>query len=295
MSQHSLPSLRLVLFTMQPPLLAKTLVETLGQQVLLMVVAPDPALTHHGIISHAQQDQNILVANDMDQLPALLKGLAPDLILNLDFPLPFPRELLALPRLGCVSVHPSLLPKYRGPRPVFWQFMHGETQTGLTFHRMQSDAYSGPILLQRKLDIAPDDDSRSVWSNLLRLEVSMLPEVLDMVVAGVPGTRQPTGPVSYAPMIGLSERQLDWTRQASHLHNQIRALAVEGVHTLIDGQEMLIYRSRVVDSPKVAASPGTLLACTTEGMLIQTGRDALMVTQYAYGDRVSVCFIPRKQ
>jgi len=294
MSQHSLPSLRLVLFTMQQPLVLKALVETLGQQVSLMVVAPDPSLMHYSVIAHSNHDQNILVVNNMDQLPTLLSGLAPDLILNFDFPLPFPRELLALPRLGGVNVHPSLLPKYRGPRPVFWQFMHGETQTGLTFHRMVRDAYSGPILLQRELEITPDDDASSMWGKILQLEVSMLPEVLALVAEGAPGTPQPEEGPSSAPMLGADQRRLDWRRPATHLHNQIRALALEGVSALIDGQALLVYHARVVASPQVSAWPGTLLACTAEGMLMQTGRDALMVTGYIYEDQVSKFFLPKK-
>lgn len=329
MSQLSLPSLRLVLFTIQPPLVINTLAETLGQQIILIVVTPasyhsnlcveeqassgpasqsvsgiDPMRItsliagwyhmHQGIVAHSRPERNILAVNDMEHLPAMLSGLAPDLILSLDFPLSFPPEVLALPRLGCVNAHPSLLPKYRGPRPVFWQLMHGEMQTGLTFHRMVSDAYSGPILLQRKLDIASDDDARNVWGKILQLEVSMLPEVLALVAAGFPGTPQPTVEVSYAPMLGASERQLDWTRSATYLHNQIRALALEGVSAQIDGQAMLVYRARVVASPKVSASPGTLLACTTEGMLMQTGLGALMITEYIYQDQISKFFFPTR-
>jgi methionyl-tRNA formyltransferase len=297
MSQYSLPSLRLVLFTLQPLPVLDTLTETLGQQISLIVVAPNPFLIYQyqGIVAHSHHKQNVLVVNDMHQLPAILNGLAPDLILSLDFPLPFPRELLALPRLGCVNVHPSLLPKYRGPRPVFWQFLHGETHSGLTFHRMENDAYSGPILLQRELTLAPDDDARSMWANVLQLELSMLPEALTMVAEGAPGIPQPEGGESLAPMLGAEERQLDWTRPATHLHNQIRALALEGAHALIDGQGMRVFRSSVVCAVKASASPGTLLACTTEGMLMQTGQDALMVTKYAYEDQIGQFFLSQKQ
>ena len=296
MSQHALPSLRLVLFTLQPPLVLNTLTETLGQQISLIVVAPNPYMIYQyqDIFAHSRHGQNILVFNDMQQLPAMLSGLAPDLILSLDFPLPFPRELLALPRLGCVNVHPSFLPKYRGPRPVFWQFLHGETHSGLTFHRMEDDSYSGPILLQRELHIGPDDDARSIWGNIMQLELSMLPEVLAMVAEGAPGTPQPEEGESLAPLLSADQRQLDWTRPATHLHNQIRALAMEGAWTQIDGQTMFVYRSRVVCAPKTSALPGTLLACTAEGMLMQTGQDALMVTDYVYEDQISKLFLSQK-
>src|SRR5262249_28475843 len=99
---------------------------------------------------------------------------------------------------------------------------------------------------------------------------------------------------SSAPLLSASERQLDWTRPAQELHNQIRALALEGVRASIDGQAMFVYRSRVVASPQVSAVPGTLLACTSEGMLMQTGQDALMVTQYLYEDQMGQFFSAKR-
>src|SRR2546421_12249620 len=109
----------------------------------------------------------------MDQLPAILSGLAPDLIFTASFPFRFSPELLELPRLGCVNAHFSLLPKYRGPNPLFRQFINGETQTGITLHRMDADFNTGPILVQRELALAPGEDARSLWNKLVDLELSM--------------------------------------------------------------------------------------------------------------------------
>jgi len=97
-------------------------------------------------------------------------------------------ELLALPRLGCVNTHPSLLPRYRGPNPLFWQFMNGETQGGLTMHRMDVDFDTGPILVQRAIEIAPDDDVDNFFPKLLAIGQPMIPEMLQAVAAGVSGT-----------------------------------------------------------------------------------------------------------
>ena len=123
----------------------------------------------------------------------------------------------------------------------------------------------------------------------------MLPEMLALAAAGTQGTPQPAIGASYAPSPDATERQLDWTCPATYLHNQIRALAWEGVHALIDRQAMLVRRSRVVDSPKVSATPGTLLACTAEGMLIQTGQDALMITGYVSEDQIRRFAFPNTQ
>jgi methionyl-tRNA formyltransferase len=159
---------------------------------------------------------------------------------------------------------------------------------------MDTDFNTGPILLQRTLDIAPDDDALSMWNKFFQLEVSMLSEMLALVSAGAPGTPQPTLGASYAPLPGVAERQLDWTQPATQLYNQIRAQSWEGVRALIDGQIMLVRRSRVVCALKVSALPGTLLACTAEGMLVQTGEDALMVTEYLSEDQIRRSAFPKK-
>jgi methionyl-tRNA formyltransferase len=315
MSQPSLPSLRLILFTMYPPTAVHTLIkafEALGQQVLLVVTSPGrksrPNPMYQGIVARSSGSTDILVTSHMDRLPAIISGLAPDLIFTASFPFRFSPELLELPRLGCVNAHFSLLPKYRGPNPLFWQFINGETQTGITLHRMDANFNTGPILVQRELALPPKEDARSLWNELVELEVSMLPEMLEAVISGYEGRPQPLASVSYAPHCGEADYHLDWTRPATYLHNQIRALAWVGAQALIDGQNMRVRSARVVKygkSPRVRASraprrlkapvpaePGRLLACSSEGILIQTGQDALLVTEYVSIDQIRTYVVP---
>ena len=292
MSQPSLPSLRLIFFTMQPPMLANALIEafeTLGQQVLLVVTASgdksQPARAYQSHLANAHRKVDLLISSHVDQLAAMLSGLAPDLIFVSGFPYRFPPSLLALPRLGCVNAHASLLPKYRGPRPLFWQFMNNEAQTGMTIHRMDANFDTGPILVQRSLDIAADDDLRSLWPKLLDLEVSMLPEMLAAVAAGAKGTLQASVGASYAPFPVEDDYRLDWVRPASHLLRQIRGSGWKGARATIDGQIVTVRRAHVIHSIG-AVAPGSLLACSTKEMLIQTGEDALLITEYTSGDQI---------
>jgi methionyl-tRNA formyltransferase len=285
MSQSSLPSLRLIFFTMQPPMLVNTLIEafeTLGQQVLLVVTASGkknrPTRAYQSQPANVYRKVDLLISSHVDQLAATLSGLAPDLIFVSGFPYRFPPSLLALPRLGCVNAHASLLPKYRGPHPLFWQFMNGETQTGMTIHRMDANFDTGPILVQRSLDIAADDDLRSLWPKLLDLEVSMLPEMLAAVAAGAKGTPQAAVGASYAPFPVENDYRLDWAHPASHLLRRIRGSGWKGAQATIDGQSVTVRRARVVHS--IGAAPGSLLACSTKEMLVQTGEDALLITEY---------------
>ena len=318
MSQPSLPSMRLILLTTQPPTAVHSLIkafQALGQQVVLVVTSPGskhrPNPIYHGIVAISRGNVDTLVTSHMGQLPAILRGLAPDLIFTASFPFRFSPELLGLPSLGCVNAHFSLLPRYRGPNPLFWQFINGETQTGVTLHRMDADFNTGPILVQRELALAPNEDARSLWIKLVELEVSMLQEKLEAVASGYEGRPQPLAPSSYAPHCTEADYHLDWKRPATYLCNQIRALAWVGAQALIDGQNMRVRGACVVKheaSPRAGASPppmrskasvppepGRLLACSSEGILIQTGQDALLVTEYASADQSRMFVMPERR
>lgn len=285
MSQSTLPSMRIILFSNQLPPLVNAIVESLeamGQQVLLVVTTPGTRLrpneNYHRIVASARRDLDVLVTSHISRLPALLRGLEPDVIFSAGFPWKLPPELLNLPRLGCINAHPALLPKYRGPEPVFWQLMNGETQIGMTIHRMDAEFDTGPILAQRAMDISEDDDIDSVFSKLLALGGPLLPEALAAVAADVPGTPQPIEG-SYAPLLTDAERHLDWSRSAVQLRNQVRAWGSQGALATIDGKVYLVRRARVVLSSSTT-QPGTLLERANEKLLVQAGQDALLIEDF---------------
>jgi methionyl-tRNA formyltransferase len=283
----SLPSLRLIFFTVQPAIVVNTIVsafEQMGQKVLLVVTTPGtrsrPNDIYKEIASETRRDVDVLVSSHIKRLPALLAGLAPDVIFVAGFPWRLPPELLALPRLGCINTHPSLLPRYRGPNPLYWQIMNDEKEGGLTIHRMDADFDTGPILVQRAFPIAPEDDVDSLYPKLLSLGATMIPEALALVAAGAPGTPQPADG-SYAPLCGEAERWLDWSRPAAYLRNQVRAWGQGGARAEIEGQPYRVYRARAVDlSPGLAqARPGMLLEHSSAGMLINTGKGGLLLEE----------------
>jgi methionyl-tRNA formyltransferase len=290
MSLPPLPSMRIIYFTSQSSEGTNAVVELLeqlGQRVLLIVATPGPAARRNDgykeLVANIRPDLDVLVTSHMSRLPALLKGLAPDLIFVTGFPWRLPPALLALPRLGCVNTHPALLPRYRGPNPLFWHFMNGETQGGLTVHRMEADFDTGPILAQRAIEITPDDDVDSFFPKLFLVGAEVIIEALAKVAAGDPGTPQPTEGASYAPSCTEAERWLDWSRSATQLRNQIRGWGYEGALADVEGRKVLARRARVVTlSPALAlAKPGALLEESAEGMLVRAGEDALLIEDYA--------------
>src|SRR6516165_1106580 len=174
MTDSPLPSMRIIYFSNQSPEVVNAVIEgleALGQHVLLLVTTPGtrarPSIEYQRIVANTRRDLDILVTTHMSRVAGMLRPLEPDLIFTTGFSWKLPSELLALPRLGSVNAHPSLLPRYRGPNPLFWHFMNDEAQGGLTMHRMDADFDTGPILVQRVIEITPGDDVDSFYPKLL--------------------------------------------------------------------------------------------------------------------------------
>ncbi len=281
MSAPALPSLRVVYFTSLDAQAANgiiQLLEALGQQVILVVVTPGPAArptnAYKDVVANIRPGTDVLVTSHIKRLPRLLRGLQPDLIFVTGFPWRLPPELITLPRLGSINTHPALLPRYRGPDPVFWQLMNGEPEIGLTVHRMEADFDTGPILAQARVPLLPDDDQDSIMTRFLPLGPALFAQALAAVAAGEPGRPQPREGASYAPLRSAADRVLDWTRPALQLHNQVRAWGAEGALATLDGQRWIVKRSRVADPRPTGdppALPGQVVARDSEGLLVQTG------------------------
>ncbi len=292
MALPTIPPMRIIYFSSQGSEGTNaviSLLEQFGQRVPLVVTTPGPAArrtdAYKDVVANMPRNVDVLVTSHIGRLAAMLKGLEPDLIFVTGFPWRLPPELLALPRLGCVNTHPALLPRYRGPNPLFWHFMNGETQGGLTIHRMDPEFDTGPTLSQRAVEITPDDDLDSFFPKLFVAGGEMIVEALAKVAAGDPGTPQSTEGASYAPLCTEAERWLDWSRTATQLRNQIRGWGHEGARARVEERTILARRARVVQlSPALEmAQPGRMLEESSEGLLVRAGQDALLIEDYEAG------------
>jgi methionyl-tRNA formyltransferase len=278
--------MRIIYFSNLPPEVVNAVIErleALGQQVLLLVTTPGtrirPSDEYMRIVASVRRDLDILVTTHLSHLASMLRPLEPDLIYTTGFTWKLPPELLALPRLGSVNSHPSLLPRYRGPNPLYWHFINDEAQGGLTMHRMDAEFDTGPILVQRSFEIGSDDDVDSIVPKLLAIGGPMIPEMLQAVAAGVPGTPQPVEGASYAPLCTDADRRLDWTHPATQLRNQVRGWGSQGALANIEGQTYLVCKARTIASSAIA-KPGTILDRTDNTFLVQTSDGALLIVDY---------------
>jgi len=192
---------------------------------------------------------------------AYLTDLAPDLIVTAAYGKIFRRRLLALPRLGCINLHPSLLPRYRGLTPISWAILRGDATTGVTVYRMEEGIDTGPILLQRTESIRPDDTAHTLGERLGHLGADLLCEAIRGLAANQLVIRpQDEATVSYAPRLEREHGRLDWRLPATQVERLVRALDPwPGTFCYLGGARVKILAVEACDEIARRELPGTLL------------------------------------
>ena len=198
---------------------------------------------------------SVLFARDKEAVAPLLRGLEPDVVLCWGFSWKLPPEALEVPRLGAVNHHPGLLPRHRGPIPMAWAMRDGDAEFGLTWHRMDAEYDTGPILAQATVPIEDDDSTIEVIGpKLIEAALALLPRVFERLEAGDPGDPQPTDGVIWAGLFEEDYATVDWNWPARAIHNQVRAwhLAfglspVEGPIAELDGERVKLLRTSLTD------------------------------------------------
>ena len=215
-----------------------------------------------------------------DAFVAQLAALKPDVVVVACFGQFLKKNLLAVPRLGTINVHPSLLPKYRGASPLQWTLANGETETGVTVLRVTPKMDAGDLLAQEKHPIAPDDDYASLEPKLAAKGAELRGRVLDAFRVGkTQGVPQDDAQATFARKLAKEDGLVDWSRPAEAIRNQLRGFSPwPGAYTFLPGGILLkIHGARAEEG--ASALPGTVLEAGGEGPLVATGRGALRLTQ----------------
>ncbi|MFZ2951223.1 MAG: methionyl-tRNA formyltransferase [Desulfuromonadaceae bacterium] len=188
----------------------------------------------------------------------IIRGLKPDLIVVVAFGQILPKALLEIPPHGCINVHASLLPRYRGAAPLNWCIINGEAETGVTTMLMDVGLDTGDMLLTRKTALDENEDILSLHDRMAAMGADLLAETLDRLAAGdlVPQP-QNNADSCYAPMLKKEDGIINWHDDARTIHNLVRGLAVWPVAcTTVGDQTLKIYRTRIGDG---SGEPGTVL------------------------------------
>ena len=191
---------------------------------------------------------------------ALLQELQPDLVIVVAYGKILPPDFLAFPKYGCVNIHASLLPKYRGASPIHWAVMAGDSETGVTVMQMDEGMDTGDILLVKKLPIPPDATTEEMFDRLSVLGAEAMLEAIDGLLAGTL-TRTPQDH-SAATTVGLLTKEMgevDWSASAFEIHNKIRGLySWPGAYTSLNGKRLKLQKAKLSEQSSSAAA-GTVL------------------------------------
>lgn len=208
----------------------------------------------------------------------VLSKVGADVMVVAAYGLMLPAEVLSIPRHGCVNIHASLLPRWRGAAPIQRAIEAGDAETGISIMQMDAGLDTGPVLLERRLDIRPDETARTLFERLAQLGAITITEALEHLPELEP-RMQPTTGITYAGKITKGEAHIDWTKSAEALERKIRALdPFPGCDTEYAGVRFKVWRS-VVEAGQAGSRPGTILAVASEGILVQCAADALRLTQ----------------
>ena len=210
-----------------------------------------------------------------------LRQLQPDLIAVAAYGQILPRSILDLPRLGCINVHTSLLPKYRGAAPIQWAILNGDTESGVTIMKIDLALDSGDILSQRSVPIGPADTGQVLHDRLAAVGAQLLVETIPDYAAGrITPHPQPAEGVSYARKIRKEDGRIDWQQPARTIVNRLRAFTPwPGVFAFRAAQPrpqlLKIWEAEVVTT---TGKPGEILSADTTGLVVGCGMDALRIT-----------------
>ena len=219
------------------------------------------------------------------RVPGVLEQLQawqPDLIVVAAYGRILPTTILTLPPLGCINVHASLLPKYRGAGPIQWAIANGETETGITIMQISEQMDAGDILLQKALPIDANDTGGSLHDKLARLGAEALQEAIRFLKAGrLTARQQNENEVTSAPLIQKDDGRVDWNLAAAVIERRVRAFNPwPSAYTTLNGKLLKVFAAQVDHSLRSSqAAPGTIIEVTPVSVSVVTGNGVLTLLE----------------
>lgn len=245
------------------------------------VLTPPPvkiAAQKHGI----NICQPVTLKNE--ETVSLLKELAPDVIVVVAYGCILPPQVLEIPRFGCINIHASLLPRYRGAAPIQWSVINGEKETGVTSMYMAKGLDTGDMILKASTPIGPDETAGELHDRLMEIGAETLSKTLKMIENDTaPREKQDDSLSTYASMINKDMAVIDWNHTAGEIHNLVRGMnPFPAARTQLNGKLFKILSSKLPENQEKVngAAPGTVLSVDDDGMLVSCGGgQTLIVTQ----------------
>ena len=215
-----------------------------------------------------------------EEFTRILKDLQPDLMVVVAFGQILSQQILDIPAYGCINVHASLLPRYRGAAPIQWSVINGEKLTGVTTMFMDAGLDTGDMLLKSEVPITEDMIAEELHDALMEAGADLLVKTVAKIADGtIQRIHQADADSNYAPMLSKETGHIDWTKPAWDIHNLVRGLnSWPGAYSILQGKTFKIWRTRVADAEAVC-EPGEILELTKQGFLAGTGKGILEILE----------------
>ena len=216
-----------------------------------------------------------------EEFVKVLEKIAPDIIVVAAFGQIISKEILELPKYGCINVHASLLPAYRGAAPIQWAVINGDKESGVTIMQMDEGLDTGDMLLKTVVPLDEKETGGSLFDKLSKAGADLLLKTLDALENGtVTPQKQGESPTAYAKMLTKDMGAIDWNRPAKELERLIRGLNPwPSAYTKLNGKTLKIWAADVCGQTGEKAQPGTVLKAEKDEFLIQTGEKILSVKE----------------
>lgn len=292
-----------IVFMGTPDLAAKVLDKLIQSKhnILAVVTQPDRP-KGRGKKLHYSPVKELALSHDIpilqpnrvrEEFIQVLKGYKADVIVVAAFGQILPQKLLDLPKYGCINVHASLLPKYRGAAPIQWAIINGEEKTGVTIMQMDAGIDTGDMIIKSEVILDKKETAASLHDKLALCGGNLIVEALDLLEEGRAGkTKQKDEDASYVKMIDKSLGKIDFTLPAIQIERLIRGLNPwPSAYTFLKGKSLKIWESEVIEKDKEnilqknsknkadETLPGTIIQITNDSIIVKTGQDNLKIKQ----------------
>ncbi len=277
-----------IIFAGTPAFAARALEALLeaGHEIALVLTQPDrPAgrgmqATASAVKVLTQQRKlALLQPHSLKQsgLDVQLAAISADVMIVAAYGLILPTAILSIPRLGCLNIHASLLPRWRGAAPIQRAILAGDRETGITIMQMDRGLDTGAMLLQRSIPIAPDDTAQTLHDKLASVGAHCIIEALPLLQQGkLTATAQDETAASYAPKLEKIEAEIDWRLDAEQINRAVRAFNPHpGAHSRVRGIPLKIWQAEIAAS--AAGTPGEVIATGREGITVVCGNGTLLL------------------
>ena len=262
-----------------------TLLEKSRHQITMVLTQPDrPSGRGRKLVASAvkvralKNDLAVLQPSKTELITLENRIAEVDLMIVAAYGMLLPASILNAPTYGCINVHTSLLPRWRGAAPIQRAIQAGDSETGISIMQMDTGLDTGPVLLQKKCPINPSDTSASLHNKLANIGGECLLDVLEAVASGkLQPTIQDESLASYAKKITKSEARIDWSQTAANIDRAIRAFNPAPIcHTELAGIPLRIWQAEILDNDSTSTA-GKILSCSSAGIDVATGQGVLRI------------------